>query len=139
MGRQPVAIITGAGRGIGAACARELAGRGYAVVLMSLSGSADAVAAGLGGVAMSGSVTEVDALRALVDLALEKHDRIDVVVSSTGHPTWGGTPHTSLFDFDPEDHLLDIPDEDWHEMLDVLILPTVRLARLVTPQMCRQG
>ena len=44
MGEQRVAIVTAAGRGIGAACAREMARRGYALVLMSLSDSAMAVA-----------------------------------------------------------------------------------------------
>ena len=39
-----VAIVTAAGSGMGAACARELAGRGYAVALMSPSGKAEALA-----------------------------------------------------------------------------------------------
>jgi NAD(P)-dependent dehydrogenase (short-subunit alcohol dehydrogenase family) len=107
---------------------------------MSLTNSAAAVAAEIGGVAISGSVTRNSDLEALVGLTMEKYGRIDAVVSSTGHPSWAGTPHTNLYDFDPEqDHLLDIGDEDWHEMLDVLILPAVRLARLVTPHMRAQG
>src|SRR5277367_2417930 len=99
---RPVAIIAGAGRGIGAACARELARRGYALALMSLSDSAAGVAAEIGGVAMSGSVTNNGDLEALVGLALDTYGRIDAVVSSTGHPSWAGTPHASLYDFDPE-------------------------------------
>ncbi len=39
------------GRGIGAACARELARRDHAMVLMSRTGSAAAVADELGGIA----------------------------------------------------------------------------------------
>jgi NAD(P)-dependent dehydrogenase (short-subunit alcohol dehydrogenase family) len=136
---RPVAIITGGGRGIGAACARLLAERGYALVLMSLSDSAVRLAGELGGIGISGTVTENRDLRTLVDYAIETYGRIDAVISSTGHPGWARTPETSIYQYDAEDHLLDIPDEEWHKMLDVLILPAVRLARLVTPQMCRQG
>jgi hypothetical protein len=39
-----VAIVTAAGSGMGAACARELAGRGYTVALMPPSGKAEALA-----------------------------------------------------------------------------------------------
>lgn len=136
---RPVAIITGGGRGIGAACARLLSERDYAVVLMSLSNSAPRLAAELGGAGISGSVSNNDDLRALVDLAMANYGRIDAVISSTGHPSWARTPQSSIYQYDSEDHLLDIPDDEWHKMLDVLILPAVRLARLVTPQMCRQG
>lgn len=139
MGGTPVAIVTGGGRGIGAACARELARRGHALVLMSLSDSAAAVAAEFGGDALSGSVANAHDLQALVDLALDRHGRIDAVVNSTGDPRWGRSPRQSVYEVDAEDHLLEIPDEDWHEMLDVLVLPVVRMARLVTPQMQKQG
>jgi len=64
----PVAIVTAAGRGIGAACARELAARGYAVVLMSQSDAASELAQELGGVGMSGSVTEPADLGKLVEI-----------------------------------------------------------------------
>ena len=84
---RPVAIITGGGRGIGAACAHLLSERDYAVVLMSLSDSAPRLAAELGGAGISGSVSNNDDLRALVDLAMAKYGRIDAVISSTGHPT----------------------------------------------------
>ena len=40
-----VAIVTAAGRGMGAACARELASRGYRVALMSISDAASELAA----------------------------------------------------------------------------------------------
>ncbi len=53
-----VAIVTAAGSGMGAACARELAERGYEVALMSSSGKAEALAKELGGLGLTGSVTE---------------------------------------------------------------------------------
>ena len=54
----PVALVTGAGDGIGKAVAEELAERGYDLVLMTRSDGAEKVAARLGGVALRGSVTE---------------------------------------------------------------------------------
>jgi NAD(P)-dependent dehydrogenase (short-subunit alcohol dehydrogenase family) len=120
-----VAIVTAAGKGIGAAIARELAEHGYSLALMSNSGGAKAMADDLGGVAVSGSVTENDDLRKLVDLALDNYGRIDAVVNNTGHPAKG--------------RLLDITDEDWHEGLDLLLLNVIRMARLVTPIMKQQG
>lgn len=128
-GRTPetkVAIVTAAGQGIGAACARELAARGYSLSLMSRSDGAKDLAEEKGGVGFAGSVTEEADLRALVDGTLDAFGRIDAVVNGTGHPPSG-------------DEILDIPDEDWHAGLEMVVLNVVRMARLVTPVMVRQG
>lgn len=120
-----VAIVTAAGKGMGAACARELATRGYALTLMSRSEEATALARELGGVGLVGSVTEEADLRTLVDETLEAYGRVDAVVNSTGHP--------------PTGDILDITDEEWHAGLDLVLLNVVRMARLITPIMVRQG
>jgi NAD(P)-dependent dehydrogenase (short-subunit alcohol dehydrogenase family) len=120
-----VAIVTAAGKGMGAACARELAARGYSLALMSRSGEAADLARELGGVGLAGSVTEEADLRALVDGAMDAYGRVDAVVNSTGHP--------------PTGDVLDITDEEWHAGLDLVVLNVVRMARLVTPVMLRQG
>ena len=120
-----VAIVTAAGSGMGAACARELAGRGYAVALMSPSGRAEDLAKELGGLGLTGSVTEEADLRSLVGETLERYGRIDGVVNSTGHP--------------PSGEILELTDGQWHEALDLVVLNVVRIARLVTPVMLRQG
>ena len=122
---EKVAIVTAAGSGMGAACSRELARRGYAVALMSTSGKAEALAKELGGLGLTGSVTEEADLEALVGGTLERYGRIDGVVNSTGHPASG--------------EILDLTDEQWHEALDLVVLNVVRIARLVTPAMLRQG
>ena len=119
------AIVTAAGSGMGAACARKLAGRGYAVALMSPSDKAEALAKELGGLGLTGSVTEEADLEALVGETLDRYGRIDGVVNSTGHPASG--------------EILDLTDEQWHEALDLVVLNVVRIARLVTPAMLRQG
>jgi NAD(P)-dependent dehydrogenase (short-subunit alcohol dehydrogenase family) len=122
---EKVAIVTASGSGMGAACARELAGRGYAVALMSTSGKAEALAKELGGLGLTGSVTEEADLEVLVGEALERYGRIDGVVNSTGHPASGD--------------VLVLTDGQWHEALDLVVLNVVRIARLVTPAMRRQG
>ena len=120
-----VAVVTAAGSGMGAACARELAQRGYMVALMSPSGRAEGLAAELGGFGLAGSVSEVGDLESLVGEAIDRYGRIDGVVNSTGHP--------------PSGDILDLTDDEWHEALDLVLLNVVRIARLVTPAMVRQG
>jgi NAD(P)-dependent dehydrogenase (short-subunit alcohol dehydrogenase family) len=120
-----VAIVTAAGSGMGATCARELAGRGYAVALMSPSGKAEALGEELGGLGLTGSVTEEADLETLVGGTLDRYGRIDGVVNSTGHPASG--------------EVLELADGQWHEALDLVVLNVVRIARLVTPAMLRQG
>jgi NAD(P)-dependent dehydrogenase (short-subunit alcohol dehydrogenase family) len=122
---EKVAVVTAAGSGMGAACARELAQRGYRVALMSPSGKAGELAEELGGFGLAGSVTEGGDLESLVGEALERYGRIDGVVNSTGHP--------------PSGDVLDLTDDEWHEALDLVLLNVVRIARLVTPAMVRQG
>jgi NAD(P)-dependent dehydrogenase (short-subunit alcohol dehydrogenase family) len=120
-----VAIITAAGKGIGGAIARELAAAGYHVSLLSNGSGALTLAEELGGIGMTGSVTEPADLAHLVNATLEKYGRIDAVVNNTGHP--------------PKGELLDLSDADWHLGLDMLILNVVRMTRLVTPIFERQG
>jgi NAD(P)-dependent dehydrogenase (short-subunit alcohol dehydrogenase family) len=119
-----VAIVTASGRGIGAAIARELAGDHY-LVLMSRSLAATELAQELGGIGLTGSVTEDADLQRLVRTALDAYNRIDVVVNNTGHPVKG--------------ELLEVTDDDWHKNFDLLVLNVVRMARLVTERMVSQG
>lgn len=132
-------IITAAGSGIGAACARELAGAGHRVVLMSRSEAAVKLASELGGRGLQGSVTETGDLGRLIELALASFGRIDGVVVNTGHAPWMSDPTGRRFDRSAKAHLLDIPDEDWHGTLDLYFLQAVRMARLVTPILEKQG
>ena len=122
---RPVAIVTAAGQGIGAACARALAAAGYAVVLQTRGGGAEMLARELGGIGVRGSVTSTADLERLVEAAMSAHGRIDAVVVNAGHVARGD--------------LLALGDEEWHAGLDMLLLSVIRLARLVTPIMEKQG
>jgi NAD(P)-dependent dehydrogenase (short-subunit alcohol dehydrogenase family) len=121
----PVAVVTAAGRGLGEAIARRLHDDGYDLVLNSNSGGAEQLAAELGGVAVTGSVTEPAVLEQLVGTAMERHERIDVLVNNTGHA--------------PKGPLLELSDEDWLAGVELLLLNVVRTARLVVPAMREQG
>ncbi len=120
-----VAIVTAAGKGIGAGIARALHADGYRLVLLSPSGNAEKLAKELGGFGVTGSVSIPSDLERLVQTALDACGRIDAVVNSTGHP--------------PKGSLLEIADADWHVGLDMILLNVIRMARLVTPVMQRQG
>lgn len=120
-----VAIVTAAGKGLGRAVAEELAQVGYSLALMSNGGGAEVLAQRLGGIGLTGSVTEPEDLGSLVDAAVERYGHVDVVVNNTGHP--------------PKGALLELDDAAWHTGLDMVLLNVVRMARLVTPMMQSRG
>jgi NAD(P)-dependent dehydrogenase (short-subunit alcohol dehydrogenase family) len=120
-----VAIVTAAGKGIGAGCARRLAADGYRVAALSPSGGAERLAAELGGWGVTGSLTEAADTDRLVAGALERWGRIDGLVFNTGHP--------------PKGPLLEIGDADWHAAVEMMFLSAVRLIRAVVPPMRAQS
>jgi NAD(P)-dependent dehydrogenase (short-subunit alcohol dehydrogenase family) len=120
-----VAIVTGAGGGMGAAIATELHRQGYRLALMSRSAKCEELARQLNGLAVRGDTAQQLDLVELVRATMESYGRIDAVVNHTGHP--------------PKGELLELSDEAWHASLDLLLLSVVRMARLVTPVMEAQG
>jgi NAD(P)-dependent dehydrogenase (short-subunit alcohol dehydrogenase family) len=120
-----IALVTAGGSGMGADSARALAADGFRVAILSSSGKGEALAGELGGVGVTGSNQSPDDLQKLVDLAMEKWGRIDVLVNSAGHG--------------PRAPILDLTDDDWHKGMDVYFLNVVRPTRLVTPIMQKQG
>jgi len=84
-----VAIVTGAGQGVGRCHAELLAAEGAAVVVNDLGESADDVAASIvaaGGlcVAQRGSVTDWSAAQALVQRAIDEFGDLDILVNNAG-------------------------------------------------------
>ena len=122
---EKVCLVTGGGRGIGGAVAREMAARGYKLALMSPSDSCEKLAAEVGGVARRGVAQSEDDLKGIVDTAMQAYGRIDAVLNHTGHP--------------PKGDLLAITDENWDLANDMIVKSVVRMARLVTPIMQAQG
>jgi 7-alpha-hydroxysteroid dehydrogenase len=85
-----VALVTGAGRGIGAACAKAFAEAGADVAITARTeDQLDAVAAeikelGQRALVFPADVSDVDKLEELVALAMGEYGRIDVVVNNVG-------------------------------------------------------
>lgn len=121
MDTKKVAIITAGGSGMGAGAARKLAEDGFDIAVLSSSGKGEALANEYGGVGVTGSNQSNDDLETLVNAAMERWGRIDVLVNSAGHG--------------PRAPILDLSDDDWHRGMEVYFLNVVRPTRLVTPIM----
>lgn len=122
-----VAVITGAGRGIGAATATLFAKEGASVVVSDLdSGLSEAVAAQIrreGGEAIShpGDVTDPGFPDELLKSAVEKYGALHILVNNAGY-TWDGVVHK-------------MTDEQWGAILDVHLTAPFRMIRAAVPHM----
>jgi NAD(P)-dependent dehydrogenase (short-subunit alcohol dehydrogenase family) len=107
-----IAIVTGAGSGIGRAVSIALAGRGYALVLAgrreeSLRRTADIIDGSSGSsLVVPTDVTDPDAVRALFDAAVARFGRVDLLFNNAG---------TNV----PAVPLEDLPFDDWKTVIDV--------------------
>ncbi|MCG8492330.1 MAG: SDR family oxidoreductase [Sneathiellales bacterium] len=125
MAEQKVALITAGGSGMGADAARQLAEDDFEIAILSSSGKGEELATRLGGVGVTGSNLEPKDLENLVEKAMSKWGRIDVLVNSSGHG--------------PKGDILEISDDDWHKGMDYYLLNVIRPARLVGPIMAKNG
>jgi 3-oxoacyl-[acyl-carrier protein] reductase len=110
-----VAIVTGASKGIGAAVARSLAAEGASVVVnyASSKAGADAVVAEIGAaggkaVAVHGDVSKSADAQGIVDAAIEKFGRLDILVNNSG-----------VYGFAPIEN---VTEEDFHRHFNVNVL-----------------
>jgi NAD(P)-dependent dehydrogenase (short-subunit alcohol dehydrogenase family) len=102
-----VAVVTGAGRGIGRSYALLLARRGAGVVVNDLGGSmegvgedagvasgvaAEIVAAGGAAIADSNDVATVAGAQSLIDAAIDRFGRLDILINNAGIIRWAGFP-----------------------------------------------
>ena len=120
-----VAIITGAGRGIGRACAVLFAAHGARVVLSDIDPEPtnkaveEMRAADGDAFALPGDVTSADFAPHLIEATLGRYGRIDAIVNNAGY-TWDGTAHK-------------MSDEQWQAMLDVHLTAPFRIIRAAAP------
>ncbi len=129
--RGKVAIVTGAGSGIGRACALRFAAEGARVVVSDVRGdAAEAVAkeiAAVGGtaVALAADVSRREQVDALVRGALERFGRLDVMVNNAAAPLPGSVAETT--------------DEAWRTVQSVTLDGTFFGTRAALVAMAKQG
>jgi NAD(P)-dependent dehydrogenase (short-subunit alcohol dehydrogenase family) len=122
-----VAVVTGAGSGIGRASAMALAERGARVVVSDVDGDrARRVAAeiGAGAVGIPCDVTRLSDLEAARELALERFGQVDVVMNNVGVLAVGAVE--------------DIPLDAWERIVDINLLGIVRSNIVFLPHLLRQ-
>lgn len=120
---RPVAVVTGASSGIGAATARALAGAGFDVVLGARRlDLLRAVADDCGGRALPLDVTDP---ASVTDFAAAV-DRCDLLVNNAG----GALGSDSIQEAD---------DQDWQWMFDTNVLGTLRVTRALLPALIASG
>lgn len=124
-----VAVITGGGTGIGRACALRLAREGAQVAINYSRSKADAEATqqdieALGRDAMvyCASVTDDDAVRAMMQATADRFGRIDVLINNAG-----------MTHFVDLEDLEGLKDAYWFEIMDVNVVGLFRCARAAAP------
>lgn len=127
-----VAIVTGAGRGIGKATAKRLAASGAAVVLAArteaeIRAAAEEIkAAGGRALAIPTDVTCVHAVDNLITLTLRAYRQIDILVNNAAVLS----PVGKAWEVDPE---------AWRNLIDINVVGPYLCARAVLPQMLDRG
>jgi NAD(P)-dependent dehydrogenase (short-subunit alcohol dehydrogenase family) len=136
-----VAIITGAARGLGRACAVRFAAEGARIMLLDVADNIDGVPYPLGsksqldhteelcrveGAASLAAVVDVrdaEAIRAVVDLTLERFGRIDILVNNAGIAAPSGKA------------VHEIDEDEWQLMIDIDLSGAWRMMKAVSAVM----
>jgi NAD(P)-dependent dehydrogenase (short-subunit alcohol dehydrogenase family) len=120
-----VAVVTGAGSGIGRSMAAALAAAGASVVAGDIdAASAAETAAMVGGVAATADASSTDGIATLLDTARRTYGQVDIYVANagiTGQPGLG------------ED------EAAWDQIIDVNLRAHIRAAKAVVPEWLERG
>jgi 3-oxoacyl-[acyl-carrier protein] reductase len=120
-----VALVTGAGRGIGRAVALKLAAQGARLVINDLDADPanelveEIRAAGGEAVAVSGGVGAPDFAERFIGAAVNTYKGLDILVNNAGY-TWDSV-------------IQKMTDEQWYAMLDVHLTGPFRILRAAQP------
>jgi SDR family mycofactocin-dependent oxidoreductase len=138
-----VALVTGAARGIGRACAIRFAEEGADIALVDIGRDIETVpyrgaradqladvateieGAGARAIAVSADVRDGGALRRAAARTVAELGRLDVLVAAAGIDSWGKA--------------WELTDEQWQTMIDVNLTGVWQSAKAVTPHMIERG
>lgn len=124
-----VGIVTGGGSGFGAGIARLFAGEGAKVLVADIDGDAAARVAGEIGEAalpLKVDVTRDDDTGRMIDTAVERFGRLDVLVNNAGVSHWNGP-------------LTEVAEADFDRVYAVNVKALFWAARHAVPVMAAQG
>jgi NAD(P)-dependent dehydrogenase (short-subunit alcohol dehydrogenase family) len=120
-----VALVTGGGRGIGAATAQLLAAEGAKVAVSDMDiAPATEVAAPIHGIAIACDVTNRDQVEAMVARTVKEYGKLDILVACAG--------------ITRDNLLYKMTDEDWDAVIDTHLKGTFLSARAAQRQMVEQ-
>jgi 3-oxoacyl-[acyl-carrier protein] reductase len=126
--KKKTALVAASSKGLGKACAIELAGEGANLVLCgrnaeTLNATAEEVrtATGADVAVIAADLSSAEGVQSVVDGAVSAFGSVEILVTNTGGPPLG--------DFD------DLTDDQWLEAFESLHLSAVRLIRSVLPHM----
>jgi 2-hydroxycyclohexanecarboxyl-CoA dehydrogenase len=115
----PVAVVTGAASGIGAACSAVLRTNGWRTAGIDLNSSDTDLAATV-------DVKDRAGVAAAVDAVVQRFGRVDLAVSAAGY-------------YEEGNDVVDITRAQWDRMLAVILGGTVNVCAAVLPAMLRRG
>jgi NAD(P)-dependent dehydrogenase (short-subunit alcohol dehydrogenase family) len=131
--QRPVALITGASRGLGLEVARVFAEEDMPLIVTardqeSLQGAADELGQLTSVLAIAGDVADDTHARRLVSEGMQRFGRIDVLINNASSIGLSPMPALELF-----------PLDRFSEVLAVNVIAPLRLIQLVLPQMRQRG
>lgn len=128
---QKVAIITGASRGIGRACAKMLARNNIRVIAnynkseeAAKSLQSELIKDGIEIDIFKADVSKIEEVKKMIKYVLAKYGKIDILVNNAG------ISQIKIF--------TDLTDEDWQNMIDINLTSVFYMTREVLPSMIRE-
>lgn len=127
-----VAIITGAGSGIGEVTAKFFAKEGADVILVGRNldklnrVASEIKSSGKNAVAVRGDISNEGEVQALAEQAIRQFDKIDILINNAGTINDPVMFH-------------EMPDKIWNELIDTNLIGTFRMTRAVLPSMIERN